>query len=437
MCKKRRLFVLLGVCFVLLTGCADSEEETEHVPIAEIKETFDERTDEIKNREFDNLSFDGTYFALPAANEVFDLEYHCEITDFTYSPDEAYEYLSERIDELFPNRYTDEQKEYEIRFVDAEPVNWTTQNDLYSMANATDLSFYPNLEQYKEEKLITERPLPMIANRNCYVELFNGILRGYDTGELAERSGYDGRVDKFDALEVFPVVYRTVDLGSDKIYHLESGDISIADAVKSADQCLSELELSFREVSFQPKVQSVNVLDIGDGCYAYCFKVVTEYKKMDFNAVEMDNISVGVTYTNDQTNEMDLFGVAIMYQAGQIARYRMLSPFSHSDISEIGSYDSVVPLEKAVEIASDYLTGAMNFNVLSVTAVYKSFSEKDAMEYTEEEDYRHRKVTVRPCWKFILNPTNTSDKLYYVFVDMITGKAYTCVQQMESEVGYD
>ena len=439
MSKQGTVSILFGLSvIVLLTNCAEKDTKNDLIPIAEVRETFDEETAKIKNREFDNLSFEDAYFSFPAVTEVFNLEYENEVTDITYSPDEAYDYLCRRIDELFPNMYNDEQKAYEIRFADAEPVNWKTPEDPYSMITAADLYFYPNMEQYKEENLATDRPLPMIANQNCYIELFNGVLRGYDQGRLAKRSGYDGRLDKFDALETFPIVYRTVDLNSEKIYHLESGDISIADAVRSADKYLSELELSFRELPFNPKVQSVNVLDIGNDCFAFCLKVVTEYKQMEFNSFEMDKLSYGVTYTRDQTNEIDLSGAAIMCEADQITRYRMLSPFAYSDITETASYDSVISLEKAAELASNYLTDGIDFNVLSVTAVYKSFSEKDVAQYAEEEDYRHRKITVRPCWRFVLQPTTTAtDNLYYVFVDMVTAKAYACVQQMESGVEYD
>ncbi len=159
---------------------------------------------------------------------------------------------------------------------------------------------------------------------------------------------------------------------------------------------------------------------------------------MEFNAIEMDKTTYGVSTTYDATNKIDFFGEAIMYEADKIARYRMLSPFAYSDITETNSHESVIPLEDAAEITSKHLTSGIKFKALSVTAVYKSFSDKDPMQYSEYEEYIHREITVKPCWKFILKPTTGAvNKLYYVFVDMVTGKAYTTVQQMESEVEYD
>lgn len=433
MIKLRTTLGVFGLSvLILLTGCADkgttSNTDVKLIPITTVSESFNEETNKIRNREFDNINFENAYFSFPAATEVCTLEYRSEITEFTWSPDEAYDYICKRIDEFFPKMYSDEQKAYEIRFADVQPVNMEAAEDIYR---------WPDLKQYKEMELITERPVPMIDNNNSYIELFCGVLRGYDQGELAKRSEHSGALDLFDALATFPIVYRTENLESEKTYHLASGDISIADAVQSANKCLSALELSFRKLPLKPKVQSVNVLDIGDGCFAFCFKIVTEYKQIGFNALEMDKTIYGVSTISDATNEIDLFGEAIMYEADKITRYKMLSPFAYSDITETNSYNSVIPFEKAAEITSDHLTSGIKFKALSVTAVYKLFSDKDPMQYAEGE-YKHRKITVNPCWRFILKPTTGDNKkLYYVYVDMITGKAYTCVQQMESDVEYD
>lgn len=444
---KLKILLFAMSALVLLTGCADkgtlgqsdtkenlsgigtptstatnAEAEVGLLPIAMVQETFDEETEKIKKRSFDNINFENAYFSFPTVTEVCTLEYKSEVTEFTWTPDEAYDYICKRVDEFFPGMYNDEQKAYEIRFADAEPVNMETAEGLYR---------WPNLNEYKEMKLITERPLPMINNKSCYIELYDGVLRGYDEGDLKKYCVYDDELDMFDVLEAFPIVYRTEDIESQKKYHLLSGDISIADAVKSANKALAELELSYKSLPFIPVVQSVNVLDIGNGNYAFCFKIVTECKQMD-----KTNYSVSTTY--DATHETNMFGEAIMCEADKLTRYRMISQFAHSDIAETNSHDSVIPLEDAAETASKYLTSGIKFKALSVTAVYKPFSDKDPMQYSEGEDYIHRKIIVKPCWKFILKPTTGAvNKLYYVFVDMLTGKAYTTVQLMESEVEYD
>lgn len=403
--------------------------EVELKPITEVKDTFDEEAEKIKNRKFDNVNFENTYFSFPEASEFYTLEYNNLVTELTLSPDKAYDYLCKRIDELIPGMYNDEQKAYEIRFGDAMPVNMDTAKGPYR---------WPNLEQYKEMELMTDHPIPTISNEKCYIEIYYNALRGYDPGDFERRVGYDGDIDLFNALEELPVVYRTKNLESPKTYHLVSGDISIADAVKSANKVFSELELSPYDLPFKPAVQSVIVLDIGDGCFAFCFNIVTEYKQVKFNALEMNKTTDSVSTTYDTSNEIDLFGEAIMYEADKITRYSMLSPFAISDITETNAYGSVIPLEKAAEIASEHLTNKVKFKALSASVVYKRFSAKGRTQYSESDDYTYRKITVKPCWRFVLKPTTgETNKLYYVFVDMITGKAYTTVQQTESDVEYD
>lgn len=445
------LFLLAGA--VLLTGCADrdragketgSGKETEIredlVPLAAVGETFDAEADKLKGREFDNLNFADAYFSFTEADEVYSFAYEDEVADLAYSPDEAYDYLCGWVDELFPGMYNEEQKAHEIRFIDAEPGEGyedflkKREKDPHSVENEITTYFYPTLEQYKKGDHVTDCPNPEINNNDCYIELLDGALWGYDKGELAKRSGYDGALWRFDTLETFPVVYRTEDLGSQKTYHLESGDISIADAVRSADECLAGLELSFRELPFRPSVQSVNVLDIGDGCFAFLFGIVTEFEGMKFQSLALDNSYYSVTVISDQTNSTNIQGRALMYEAGQLDRYGMVSPFFYSDITQTDSYSSVMPLEKAAEAASDYLTDGMHFNVLGVSAGYKQFAEKDIAQYKKGEV---KKMTIRPCWRFLLKPTaDPTDRLYYVFVDMVTGETYTVVQQMESDVEY-
>ncbi|MBD5383510.1 MAG: hypothetical protein HDR72_00740 [Ruminococcaceae bacterium] len=127
-----------------------------------------------------------------------------------------------------------------------------------------------------------------------------------------------------------------------------------------------------------------------------------------------------------------------MYEADKITRYRMLSPFAISDITETNAHGSVIPFEGAAGIVSEHLTDKIKFKALSASVVYKRFSAKERSQYSEDDDYTHRKITVRPCWKFVLKPiTGDTDKLYYVFVDMITGNIYTTVQRTESEIEYD
>lgn len=419
------------------TESSPPDAELGLVPVTEVKETFDKEADKIKSRSFDNINFENAYFSFPEASEVCALEY--EKTKFTWSPDEAYEYMCRRTDELLPGKYNDEEKAYEIRFSDCGIIDHEKK---YPESCAS-------LKQYKEMNLVTDRPSTLLSNAECYVEVMDGILYGYDLGTLKKRGGYDldtlespdtgygykddGRIDMFDVLLAYPIVLRTDDLKSEETFHLVSGDISIAEAVNSANKCLSELELSPRELPYKMSVQSVIVLDIGDGCYAFCFATVQEYKNIQYDSAKLDRNTIGISTISNATNETQLAGHAVMFEKDTLCRWRGGNRTLRHDITETDSQTSVIPLEKAAELASNYLSWNMRFKAQSVSAVYKEFSEKDHFEYTKPEDLENRKITVRPCWKFVLKPTTDPKKLFHVYVDMLTGEVDTFVQLMQSE----
>ncbi len=440
--KLRTTLAAFGLsALFLLVGCVNKETSDQSLmPITEVRATFDQQINKIKSQGFDNFNLEDTYFSFTEADKVYDIEY--EKTKFKCSPDEAYDYICKMTDRLIPGMYSDEQKLNEVRFVDCD------------MISDEDFPFrYPTLEQYKKMGLASDRPHPIIANENCYVETNNEILFGYDRGDMKKRGGYnldamtsyetgygytdDGRIDMFDMLLAYPIVYRTLNLESEKTFHLETGDISIAEAVKSADKYLSELELSSRELC-KIVVQSVNVIDIGNGCYAFCFGVVPEYKQIKFGRCEMDRNVIGINSVNNTTNETNLSGHAVMYKKDDICRCRIVNPLLEYDFKETASHSSVIPLDKAAESVSDYMTAGIKFDVKSVTVTYKEFSDKDHSLYTDTEAYRNRKITVKPCWRFVLKPTKgDTGKLYYAYVDMLSGKIYTIVQIMESEEEYE
>ena len=445
---KTRLCIISIAVLLLSSGCADKgslgssgtsennsiqgeEMQAELIPITTVSDNFFKDVNALKAQEFDNISFDEACFTFPETTELHTMKY--KITDYDIPPDNAYDFMSAKLDELFPNMFSDEDKKNEIRFFDVNPIGEDGQ----------PIEEYPTLEQYKAmEKnypyILGNHPTTGMNNEiECDLLIMNGVLREYDNGYLAKKIGYERQLGSFDVLGNFSVVYRTEDLESGKIFHLSSGDISIADAVKSAEKQLSEWEFSKRELSLELCVQNVNVLDIGDGCYAFYFGIVPEYKGLAYNCILPDNTVWGFGTIDDNTNEREACGEAIMCEADKLCRYRFINPASWYDIIENGDVYSTISLENAAKIASEYLTSGTSFKAISVSAVYKCFSEVDSLE-VDYETYEKREINIRPCWRFVLQPrTNNTGRLYYIFVDMLTGKPYITVQQMESEINYD
>ena len=437
--SKAKIYISGLLALLILTGCANKGSEDQSaaeslkqeavsnentVPITSVKESFLEDANALRAQTFDNMSFANTYFVFPQTDNVHIFEHN--MTDFNISPDDAYEYMCKRLDELFPGTFSDEEKAGEIRF--------------YDVGNMEE---YPTFEQYKamEERnypfILSDHPTTGInTNRERYLSIINGILQAYDDGSLAKRSGFNRGLGSFNILGEFNVIYRTENLESERTFHLKSGDISIAEAVESAEKQLSEFELSERELPFNLRIQNVNVMDIGDNCCAFYFGIVPEYKGVEFNCMLPDENVFGFGIISDSTNEHETCGEAIMLETDKICRYRMVYPATFYDITELSSADTVIPLKYAAKTASEYLAPGINGNVLSVQAVYKSFSDNNIWS-VDHDVYERRTITVRTCWRFALQPLSNTGRLYYIFVDMLTGKAYSTVQQMGSEVMYD
>lgn len=435
MIKLRKTLGTLGLSvLILFTGCAGKgtlgqltestvnsdtgNEDTQIglVPITELKESFEEKANQIKARSFDNINFEGAYFSFPEADEIYALKY--VKSEFTLSRDEAYDYMCRRIDEFLPGRYSDQEKREEIEFF--------------------------------EFTLDTENPGTLLSNENSYVEVFCGMLRGFDRGDLAKHGRYEEDIPqeyidkvgeayfkelhRFDPVSGYPTVFYTEDLQSKQTFHLASGDISIAEAADFTEKFVSETEISMRDIPFKMTLHSVYVLDIGEGCFAFYFTVVPQYKQMNYDCAQIDGSSFGISPISNTTNEINIAGHAVMYEKDDICRYKPgMLPYYY-DIVETDSRTSVIPLEKAAEIASEHLSWNMRFKVQSVSAVYKEFSDMDRMECPDNETYNNRKITVRPCWKFLLRPTTGAlNRYYHVYVDMLTGNVDTFVQLMCSE----
>lgn len=444
---KAKLCISALAVLLLSTGCANNGSlsqstskgnvsdygeilHDELVPINSVQDNFSEEANSLKIQAFDNISFADTYFTFTEATEMNILKY--KIIDFDISENDAYDYMCQRLDELFPEMFNAEEKTSEIRFFDIIPKT----------------EEYPTFEEYKEleEKyypyILTNHPTTGINNKSdkcneCYLDIINGVLWGYDNGELAKQNGFDRNLNSFDVLKEYPVVYRTENLESKEVFHLLSGDISIADAVKSAEKQLSEFELSERELPYKLRVQNVNVVDIGNDSYAFYFGIVPEYEGIKYNCILPDDTAWGFSTVDDTSNEREACGEAIMCEADKLCRYRYLNPASIYDIIESSTVTSIISLKNAAEITSKYLTAGMDFKALSVSAVYKTFSEVDSFS-VDYETYEKREITVKPCWRFVLQPlSGNTDRLYYIFVDMLTGEAYRTVQKMESEICYD
>ena len=90
--------------------------DLDFAPVSEIRENFSQITEELQEIEFDNLDFSKAEFSFPEIDSVSDLS----LGFFTgKSAQEIYNFFCSSLDTLMPEKFSDEVKEYEIRFSDA------------------------------------------------------------------------------------------------------------------------------------------------------------------------------------------------------------------------------------------------------------------------------------------------------------------------------
>lgn len=246
----------------------------EFAPITEICESFEKDAENIKNKEYDNLNFDKAVFSPPPQiDSISELKL---VRLAGKSTDEVYDFFCKTVDTLTNNKYTNEEKRYEIRFYDAErdeskpgPYQW------------------PNIDEYKNGKE-TDDPWAVIRDKNYFIWL-GGVIHKFNNGDLLDHDGVE-RADlegNYSMLSHRHVLY-TEDLTSTDTYRLVDGEISIADAAKFAQNYLDNLAYTpYADANLpKPRIYAVNVFDIGGDCYGYDFMITYEYNDVWFDRYE-------------------------------------------------------------------------------------------------------------------------------------------------------
>lgn len=421
---RNRLIAALSLAIFtlsLLAGCSGNSDssnfdnveiKTEKAELSGIVENFSESIETIRNTEYDNLNFKKAVFTAPQIDKVSRLT----VTPLTgIDTDELYSFFCDTVDKLTDNRYTDEEKKYEIRFVDADLTYETDEEKPKYPYDSPDIDDYKN-------GLETEYPWPTIHNDEYFIDMMYGVLRGFDNGALIEYDEADWAlgcamyfmIDNNDKHHAYRYVE---DLSCEDTYQLLDGEISIKDAAEFAQNYLDNLDFTPYEGNIPtPKVVAVNVVKIGGGYYGYNFITTVEYNGMDFNYSDYNGSDCGVTLIKtdyDDRNYNSSAGSIDMIETDKI--HHFLSIAEGVEITEGEPQTSVITLEYAADCVSKFFSGAMNFTVLTVSPVW--LTTKTPNELKAETAY--------PCWKFKMNANGNT---YHTFVDMLTGEIYLYVQ---------
>lgn len=391
----------------ILSGCTGGAAKRTD-DISNVCERFEEDFKRLCSKEYDNLIFMDTTYTAPKA------DYVCELTMTPLmgkTTDEIYDFFSKTVDILTDKKYTDEEKRYEIRFVDA--ANSYTDDSGKSYPYSC-----PDVDKYKEG-YETDYPWPTIDSKDYFIDMMFGVLRGYDNGSLAK---FDKKEQSY-LFNYFMIngshypVFFTEDLTCTDTYRLVNGEISIADAAKFAQNYLDNLKISPYEGNIpKPRVAAVNVINIGEGCFGYNFVTTCEYKGINFDYRFSRGKGAGSTLRETDYDSRSYYsskGDIDMIETNRISRF--LNIADGYEIIEGEPQTTVITLETAADMISEFLSGAMDLYVQNVSMVW--LPEKTENEITD--------LATHPCWKFKLIH---GGETYHTFVNMITGEIYLYVQ---------
>lgn len=419
--KQRHIAASLIILFSLsiLSGCGSVPESSsdlvgtdgyteERAELSKISENFSENCERLRSNTYDNLNFKNAVFKAPQA------EYVCELAVTPLSgksTDEIYEFFCNSVDVLTDGKYTDEEKKNEIRFVDG---NYSEDNGLSYPYN------HPGIDEYKNG-LETEYPWPTVDNGDYFIDMMNGVLRGYDNGALIKYDNSDSpRRSMYFMINNNPshrAVFYTEDLTCADTYRLTDGEISIAEAAEFAQNYLDNLDLTPYEGNIPaPKIVAVNVVDIGGGCYGFNFVTTVEYGGVCFDCRNTKGNDLGVSLIEndyDKQGYNSAAGSIDMIETNKI--HHFLGIGRGVEITESEPQTSIITTEYAAELISEFFSDSMGFAVNEVSMVW--LQTKTENEITTEKAY--------PCWKFRMN---AGREIYHAFVNVLTGDIYLYVQ---------
>lgn len=368
---------------------------------SEIRESFEKDVENIKNKEYDNLNFDKAEFSPPPQiDSISELKL---VKLAGKSPDELYDFFCKAVDTLTDNKYTDEEKRYEIRFADgkhdeSKPYPYT----------------WPDIDEYKNGWK-TADPWLVIDDTNYFIWLGGGVIHKFNNGDLADYDGVervDGLLEGYTILTHQHVFY-TEDLTCTDTYRLVDGEISIADAVKFAQNYIDEFDYTPYDDANLPKpvIYAVNVFDIGGGYYGYDFMTTYEYNGVWFDRYEAKKGERGwhgsmTDYDNRSYGSW--MGFADMIKTDEIHTFGGI--WFGYDVVEAEPTTEIITVGSAADAVSEFFSGYMNFTVTEVSLTWLHTDNA-------QEAY--------PCWKFKMY---ANGEIYHTFVDVITGEIHLYVQ---------
>lgn len=383
-------------------------EDLELQKISELRGDIDRQVENIKNAGYKNLRvLDNFTVKLPDSDVLYELE----LTHPEFAWHDYYDKFDCIFDRDFGDIYSPEDKA-RLYLAAAE------EDDHY----AEDYAKIPLAERHEKfESGELNFSWLYVRTNKVYMEMYpsgNGIFRLYRDGVIkrAEPDQEPTEVLFTDADRYFKIVKDSLDVDSDEKYALLDKEMSVREAAEEVKRLVREHEYSWGG-GLDPDVHQVRVIDIGEGKYGLEFMMAPSYMGVLLDVYDVYNYSSGYGIPGgDRENHYYDRGQAqaFMMESGKIETF--LYGDSAFDVTELAEHDSVITLDKAVEIASEKFGEGMKLYLGRAELIYSARYFING--YTEEGDLRWGS---NPVWK--LKCSNSVDALkYIVYVNAVTGE---------------
>lgn len=400
-------------------------DEIEKVSIKVVHDTFDDEIKKLKTAKVGGISFENLKsFSFPDVTELTKYKiFTKDIHDRDLTPQQFFDKFVAYCEFFAPGKFTrDEIAEkaglsgnFEQRELTEEERQAQDERGWYTWGLMTYNEF---LENNTDGDL--EIHYMALETSDFYFAYFGSFVPGFYYSDSAKTYFHQDDIKSpfFSYIDGETVRY-TEDVNCTDVYHLVDGDISIADAAKKVNDYLAEVQDMFDDGGHEFTVAAVRVRDIGDGNYGYIFSVTPDVDGVKYAFEDMR--SGGGSFTYDDGGLLPAAGKAEMFKSDDI--YSIFFDKFWDEKTPVETYDAIVPVDAAAELAAKILASNMSFKAKSVSLIYEANS-------TTEELF--------PCWRFLLQNTANPEKYYQVYVNALTGNPWVkIIQEVHSGHEFD
>jgi hypothetical protein len=400
--KMKRLTLFLAVfMLVAFTACENSKSDSKSEGIIAVSELSEQKFSEyLTDTKYSNISIsDNFYVNFPSEISIIEVS---EPQEELFS--EFYPEYKKTFEYLFPNREFKLSEMFYSSLASDGGYNYFTpiENNIDKLTN-NELN-YNNMLTYTT--MPGGREIQRTDN-DIYFSSSSPILSGgvrinkgvaYKlTPDNQETTSLAGWIP-YDSFEMLPEIYS---VNSDKVFKLLDKEIKISDAVNFAEDYLNNIPVNYNK-NLETAIDKINVLKLDKEHYGYRMTITRKYKDIPFSTMQEGNTTGAGNYAFDM-------GEIFMVNSNDID-FAIGLKLNHI-VTEKNKLESIISPEKALNIVSEKLSNAVNFELSRAQIIYSQIKNEET-NITE----------CSPIYEFYLYNSNDS-KNYIVYVDSVSGTA--------------